>query len=94
MVPAFERAKTVHALERAANVIGEIRSVHCAGLLDVHLASLYVVTAHVVGAANKLKVIHSVITRSVSQSVSAVLRHQVLYKLLSIVHISVYLWLV
>jgi hypothetical protein len=39
-----------------------IPSVHCAGLLDVHAASLYIVMAKALGAAGKLKVIRSVIT--------------------------------
>jgi hypothetical protein len=39
-----------------------VLSVHCAGLLEVHGASLYIVTVCAVGAASKLKVIHSVIT--------------------------------
>jgi hypothetical protein len=46
----------------SVQVIYIIPSVHCAGLLDVHGASLKVVTAHAVGAAGKLKDIHSVIT--------------------------------
>jgi hypothetical protein len=33
MIPAFERAKTVHALGRAATVIGEINGVY-AGKLE------------------------------------------------------------
>jgi hypothetical protein len=39
-----------------------IRSVHCAGLLDVQGACQYVVSAHAAGAPDKLKVIYSVIT--------------------------------
>jgi hypothetical protein len=45
-------------------------NVHCWCLSDLQGAYQYVITAHTEGAPDKLKVIHSVITRSVSQSPS------------------------
>jgi hypothetical protein len=69
----------------------EVPSVHCPGLLDVRGASQNVVKANTEVVPGKLKVIHSVITRSESQSV---LLHRVLQKLNSVVLGSLSLWLV
>jgi hypothetical protein len=68
-----------------------IPSVHCAALLDVQGASQNFLSVDTVGPPGKLKVIHSVIACSVSQSV---LRNQVLQKLPSTVLRSVSLWLI
>jgi hypothetical protein len=67
-----------------------VPSVHCAGLSDVRGACQHVISGLTAGFPDRLKVIHSVITWSVSQSV---LHHQVLQKLLYIVLCAVSLWL-
>jgi hypothetical protein len=66
-----------------------VQAVHCSGLLDVRGASYNNVSAHTVVVTGKLKVIHSVITRSVSQCCAIVLQ-----KLNCIVLGSLTLWLV
>jgi hypothetical protein len=53
----------INALQAHDNLdVNILPSVHCAGLLNVHGASLYVAAANALGAAGKLKVIHAVTT--------------------------------